>query len=169
MTSTPKHPEAVTITSVIGIDPGPTTGICLLDYVSGCAYPLPECNVTLIQTPAANAARVLEAYLVHYYQDSRVTKRYGAVEAFRTGNAAGTKMKTGDLTRQYVMTLTETLQLFGYYTQIRPAADIKPWATDKRLVRAGIIVNTSLKHAGDAGRHALYAAVKDANMKDPLA
>jgi hypothetical protein len=167
--TTPKHPSA-TIVSAIGIDPGPTTGICLMEFVGPYPYPLPECNITLIQANAANALRVLEAYLSHFYQDERIVRRVAGVEAFVTGQSAGTRGKNADLTRQYVMKFAELLQLFGYPVKIRKAGDVKPWASDKRLLRAGVPkLPDSMRHSGDGARHCLFAAVKDAHMKDPLA
>ena len=168
--TTPKHPNAVSLVSAIGIDPGPTTGICLMEFINGGAYPIPEHNITLIQASSGTALRVLEAYLAHFYGDERITGRVAGVEAFVTGQSAGTRGKNADLTRQYVMKFTELLELFGYYPKVRKAADVKPWATDKRLLRAGIPKQPdSMRHSLDAARHCLYAAVKDAHQKDPLA
>lgn len=158
------------ITSVIGVDPGPTTGVCLMEFIDGGDYPLPECNITLFQAGSGNALRLLEAYLAHYYQDERITRRYAQVEKFVTGNSAGTRGGKADLTRQYVMKFAEVLQLFGYYTQIRPAADMKPWATARRLTAAGVPKQPdTMRHAVDAAGHCLFAACRDAHIKDPLA
>lgn len=168
--TTPKHPNAVQIISAVGIDPGPTTGICLMEFVEGQSYPIPECNITLIQANAGTALRVLEAYLTHFYQDDRIIKRVAGVEAFVTGQSAGTRGKNADLTRQYVMKFAEMLELFGYYPKIRKAGDVKPWASDKRLLRAGVPKQPdSMRHSLDGARHCLFAAVKDAHVKDPLA
>jgi hypothetical protein len=167
--TTPKHPSA-NIVSAIGIDPGPTTGICLMEFVGDSPYPLPECNVTLIQANAGTALRVLEAYLSHFYKDERIVQRVAGVEAFVTGSSAGTRGKNADLTRQYVMKFAEMLSLFGYHPSIRKAGDVKPWASDKRLLRAGVPkLPDSMRHSADGARHCLFAAVKDAHMKDPLA
>lgn len=160
----------VEIVSVVGIDPGKTTGICLMEYVDGQPYPIPECNITLFQVYHSNALRVLEAYLAHFYADERIVKRFAGVEKFETGASAGTRGKSADLTRQFEIKFVEMLQLFGYYTKIRKAGDVKPWATDKRLERAGLPKpTTDTRHQSDGGRHCLFAAVNDAHMKDPLA
>jgi hypothetical protein len=68
------------------------------------------------------------------------------------------------------MQFAEQLQMWGYRVTIkRCAADVKPWATDKRLEAAGMLGHTSdMKHANDAARHALYTAKHDARMEDPL-
>jgi hypothetical protein len=168
--TTPKHPDSNGIVSAIGIDPGPTTGICLMEFIEPVSYPLPECNVTLIQANAGTALRVLEAYLSHFYKSDRITCRVAGVEAFVTGSSAGTRGKNADLTRQYVMKFAEMLELFGYHPSIRKAGDVKPWASDKRLLRAGVPkLPDSMRHSADGARHCLFAAVKDAHMKDPLA
>lgn len=170
------------ITSVIGIDPGPTTGICLMEFI-GPDYPLPEHNITLFQASSGNALRLLEAYLRVYYQDARVTRRFAQVEKFITGNSAGTRSGDADLTRQYVMKFAELLGACGYSVKIRPAADMKPWATPRRLQAAGVMaalgvkpkagllpkVPDSMRHAGDGAGHCLFAACRDAQIKDPLA
>ena len=52
---------------------------------------------------------------------------------------------------------------------IRPAATVKPWATDERLKKAGLLaVCHGMPHAADAMRHLLYRAVRDAGVPDPL-
>lgn len=161
------------ITSVIGIDPGPTTGLCLMEFVDGGGYPLPEHNITMIQANSGTALRVLEAYLSHYYRDERITRRFAGVEAFETGSSAGTRGKNADLTRQYVMKFAELLELCNYYPKIRKAGDVKPWASNHRLIRAGVPgppkYDGKMSHAADAARHCLFAAVRDAHIKDPLA
>jgi hypothetical protein len=168
------------IISVIGCDPGPTTGLCFLDYVPyNGVYALPQVS-GLIQVDSANAVLILQAMLQTWYADeSKVQKRFASVEAFVTGRSAGTKGPQADVTRQLVMQLSECLQMYGYAAKIRKAADVKPWATDKRLQRAGIApvksvtgqsgTSGKLKDAYDAARQALFSARWDANMKDPLA
>jgi hypothetical protein len=51
----------------------------------------------------------------------------------------------------------------------RPAAAVKPRATDTRLDRAGLLAPTrGMPHARSAARHALYAAVPAGLLADPL-
>jgi hypothetical protein len=46
---------------------------------------------------------------------------------------------------------------------------VKPWATDTRLAAAGLMEpTTGMRHARDAARHALFAAVKTYGLPDPL-
>jgi hypothetical protein len=162
------------IVSIVGVDPGPTTGLCFLDYRVSTEHQNSELvTVTLLQTPALTADALLEAMLARWYSPANetITGRYAAVEKFVTGRSAGTRGPDADVTRQLVMELTERLQLYAYPVKIRPAAEVKPWATGKRLEHAGITCSgaTAMRHSLDAARHALFAAVKDAGMKDPLA
>ncbi|TDB80191.1 hypothetical protein E1091_19330 [Micromonospora fluostatini] len=51
----------------------------------------------------------------------------------------------------------------------RSAAEVKPWATDLRLAAAGLLdLTKGMRHARDAARHALYCAVRDLGLADPL-
>jgi hypothetical protein len=46
---------------------------------------------------------------------------------------------------------------------------VKPWATDERLEAAGLLdLTKGMRHARDAARHALFTAVKDGGVPDPL-
>src|SRR5580698_6810241 len=100
------------ILSVVGIDPGPTTGLCFLDYQTGTLGIPPQPQVTLLQVDGYAADAVLEAMLARWYGTaSPVDDRYAAVEKFVTGRSAGTKGPDAGVTRQLVMELTERLQL----------------------------------------------------------
>jgi hypothetical protein len=94
--------------------------------------------------------------------------RFGQGYAFVTWQSAGTRGAPAEVTRQLVFQLLESLQSFGYRTQLRKAADVKTWATDKRLKTAGILRPPEMRHANDASRHGLFTAVRDAYMEDPL-
>lgn len=162
--------------SVIGVDPGPTTGFCFLDYVK---LPLsdvyrPQPQSMLFQADGNSARTLLEDVLRgRESYGVEITKKFAGVEKFVTGRSAGTKGSNADVTRQLVMELTETLQLFGYKVKIRPAADVKPWATDKRLIAAGIKGASGIHGKGrdsyDGSRQALHVARWDAFLPDPLA
>lgn len=163
------------IDSTIGIDPGPTTGMCFLDYEAGQLV-----GKTLLQCDAASAAVVLKGLLYAYYdsrrrmyRDADIGRRVGSVEKFVTGASAGTRGKAADVTRELVMELTEVLQLFGYAVKIRAAADVKPKWTDKRLVAAGVAprmldLKHEFRHAHDAARHCLCGAREAGVIADPL-
>jgi hypothetical protein len=54
---------------------------------------------------------------------------------------------------------------------VRPVADVKRWAGDERLKRAGlldIVSPAAMRHAKSAAWHALYCAVHDCGLPDPL-
>ena len=159
------------IVSVIGADPGPTTGLSFLDYDRSITTGSPVLvSWTVLQVNGDSAVAVLAAIMA---ERTRVLgrvmmKRYAQVEPFVTGQSAGTKGATADYTRQQAFQLVEQLQLWGYPAQLRKAADVKVWATDKRLKAAGILCPPENRHGNDASRHALFCAVHDAHLPDPL-
>lgn len=163
----------MSVVSCIGVDPGVTTGFCLLEYLPQPdeAYSSKPDNVILLQADADSAKWVLEGLLGAYYLDERIIKKTASVEAFRNGNSAGTTGKAADTTRQLVMILAETLQLYGYQVKVRTAADVKTWANDKRIKAAGMqasSIHGKSRDSYDGYRQALYSARWDAFMKDPL-
>jgi hypothetical protein len=157
------------IDSCVGCDPGPATGLCFLDYQDGRLV-----GRTLLQAEGSTAVIVLRGLLQAYYSDgARHYRRVGSVEKFLTGAGAGSRGKNADVTRQLVYELAEVLQLFGYQVAIRPAADVKPWASSKRLVAAGIVssekgMHGDMNHSYDAARHCLYGAHEAGVIRDPL-
>jgi hypothetical protein len=166
------------IDSAIGCDPGPATGLCFLDYHEGRLV-----GRTLLQVIGPDAPVVLKGMLLAYYMlpasdavadRKRVDgRRVASVEKFVTGASAGSRGKNADVTRQLVMELAEVLQLFGYAVKIRPAADVKPWASDRRLAAAGVVsslkgMHGDMNHAYDAARHCLYGAREAGVIRDPL-
>lgn len=162
------------IDTCIGIDPGPMTGMSFLDYVSGHLV-----GKTLLQCDGASAPVILKSMLYANYGDRNMHavpvygRKVAALEKFVTGTSAGSRGKAADVTRELVFELAEVLQAFGYRAAIRPAADVKPWATDKRLVAAQVIpsekgMRTEFRHAYDAARHCLYGAWQAGAVQDPL-
>lgn len=60
-------------------------------------------------------------------------------------------------------------ELSGVTVVQRSAAEVMPWASDKRLSAIGLLsVTKGMPHARAASRHALFAAVRDGGMPDPL-
>jgi hypothetical protein len=159
------------ISSCVGADPGPATGLCFLDYDRGHLV-----GRTLLQSEGATAAYVLQSLIegrCRTLDPAETGKRIASVEKFVTGAGAGSRGKNADVTRQLVMELTEVLQMSGYTVTIRPAADVKPWASNKRLVAAGIYssekaMHSDMGHAADAARHCLYGAHEAGITADPL-
>jgi hypothetical protein len=172
----------VTLDSCVGADPGPATGLCFLDYDSGRLV-----GRTLLQVIGPDAPVVLKGMLLAYYgeypkgfdaqgsysRNIKIGRRVASAEKFVTGASAGSRGKPAEVTRQLVMELAEVLELFGYAVTIRPAADVKPWASDKRLVAAGVVnsekgMHGDMNHAYDAARHCLYGAHEAGVIRDPL-
>ena len=157
------------IFSVIGIDPGPTTGLAFLNYMDDKLI-----SKTLLQADGDSSAALLEMMLATYYSDrNAVPKRFAEVESFITSKSAGTKGEAAERTRELIFEHAQILQSWSYYIERRKKADIYKrdgtgWASDKRLKAAGLLGPPEQKHANDAARHALYAAVHDARRPDPL-
>lgn len=151
----------------LGADPGPTCGIAIA-YWDGCwghpgAY---QCD--------ADSAPALLDWLAALNTEPAVigdaiTVR-AQVEEFRAGTGAGARGKNAAATRELVEELKAVLAARGVPCAVRPAATAKPWATDKRLERAGLLEVTAgmVSHARDAMRHMLFCAVHDGGVPDPL-
>lgn len=144
---------------VLGIDPGPTTGIALLAR-NGVPLVI-QCNAT--------AAWGVVAWLA---ADPMLDlPLWGGIEAFAPGRGAGARDTGAAVTRGLISELTQmtTGPLSRVVWQHRNAAAVKPWATDTRLAKAGLTGPTvGMPHARDACRHALYCAVHDLGWPDPL-
>lgn len=155
----------MSVISVIGCDPGPSTGISLLDYEDSRLT-----SWTVLQVDGDSAQGVLEAILTRRQSvlGNTIVKRYASVEPFVTGQGAGTRGAKADYTRQEAFKLVEQLQLWGYAVKLRKAADVKVWADDRKLRAAGILRPPENRHGNDASRQALFAAVHDAYLPNPL-
>jgi hypothetical protein len=96
--------------------------------------------------------------------------RVVAVERFVVRSRAGrsSDAQAGEVTRNLIGQLSIMQGLSSIEVFLRSASEVKPWATDKRLTAAGIEGLTAMRHAADAARHALFAAVKDCGVRDPL-
>lgn len=152
------------VVSVIGVDPGVTTGISFIDYIDKRIA-----GTMQLQVDHASAVALLELILGRWYNSNVIVQRWAQVEPFKTGQSAGAKGDAAEITRQQAFILGETLQVHGYHTELRKKGDIDTWGSNKRLEKAGIIRQLDgMRHANDASRHALYCAVHDAHMPDPL-
>ena len=140
------------MTTVIGIDPGPIPGIVLLEVVAGrlVTTEAAQCTAGILW----DVVRAIDADLL-------------AVERYVVGRRAGRSATSsaGQITRDQV----GALQRLYPDARLRNAGQVKPWATDTRLEAAGLLeLCKGMRHARDAGRHALYAAVHDGGLTDPL-
>lgn len=145
----------------LGADPGGTTGLAVAywddeSWVHPQAY---QCN--------AASAPALLAWLAQSNKSLRVLAQ---VEEFRAGTGAGARGRNASVTRALVGELGAVLEQAGVKYAVRPATDVKQWATDKRLDRAGLLAVTAgmPNHARDATRHMLFCAVHDGGVPDPL-
>lgn len=156
------------IDSAVGVDPGYANGLAFLDFENGRLA-----ERTLVTVNHESARGVLGAILYARYRNEGIRRRIGSVEAWVDGRPGTSAGKEAKVTRQLVMEFAEELQEFGYTVQIRKAADVKPWATDKRLVKAGIYADDAAlhgagRHAADGCRHALFGAKEQGICPDPL-
>jgi len=145
------------VTYVIGIDPGPVVGIVGLWTDRPLTPDIIQCT-----------APTLESVLSGLYPGSNTVL---AVEQFVVGPLAarGNNPQAGALARSVIRACEFWAERRGVMCHVRSAAEVKPWATDTRLTMAGLWAPTKgMRHARDAARHALFAAVKDCGLPDPL-
>lgn len=155
----------VTPTLVIGVDPGPTTGIAA--FTLGIAV-REIAGQMLMQCDAASA---------WYFVCTMITQRSApncliAIERYvvSTRSARSTDADAARVTREVIAEITRNAFAMKLRHVVeRPAVDVKRWGTDQRLRRIGLLEPTKgMPHARDAARHALYAAVHDLDFPDPL-
>lgn len=146
---------------VIGIDPGPIPGLTVLDVADGELTGVEALQCTHRLLPV-----LLEALVGETGNGTLV-----ATETFvvRGRAARSSSAGAGAVTREALNELRSLVPALGAEYRERAAAHVKPWATDLRLANAGLLEPTKgMRHARDAGRHALFAAVRDGGMPDPL-
>jgi hypothetical protein len=146
------------MTAILGVDPGGTTGIALLDGDGGAV---------LLQSTREGVLTAVEALFRRTVdQGSDVAL---AVERFVAGPRSG-KLATpagATIARALIGELTAWAKATDVVIYLRSAGEVKPWATDARLKAAGIS-HRGMPHALDAARHALFTGVKAYGMPDPL-
>lgn len=135
-------------TVIIGCDPGGTTGLCLLGAGAPLAF---QCS--------SGAALMLASLLIEASLGAHGVVLAGEAWAPGPGrgtDAAVTKKVIGDLSA------------LGQW-HWRTAGSVKPWATDEKLKVAGLLEPCrDMRHAADAMRHAMFAAVHDCGWPTPL-
>jgi hypothetical protein len=155
----------------LGIDPGPHTGLYaawwdprpLPDGREG--WTLEHCIAR--ECAAADAAAVLRGMLRGHEDGFPV--RAAGIEAFvaRRKSVKLHGVRANHIVAQ-VSELTGVLAGYGIPVIARPAGTVKPWATDKRLDEASLLLLAgSSPHVKDAGRHLLFTACQ-AGLPDPL-
>lgn len=150
---------------VIGVDPGPIPGVVVLTFTAE--------RRLLAADPIQCTARLLPGILSWLLTDRSPTMV--AVEAFVVGHRAARSSTphAGSVTRQAITEVHRVSGFAGVPVLQRSAVQVKPWATDARLDAAGVDgglleATKGMRHARDAARHALFAAVHDGGFPDPL-
>jgi hypothetical protein len=149
---------------VVGVDPGPIPGVVVLCVIDGALSPQPA----VFQCDARSAAWLVEQM---FAEDPPHEQQILAVERFVVGPRASRSSTpgAGQRTRNMLGELLALGAQLGIRVAQRSASEVKPWATDARLRTAGLLEATKgMPHARDAARHALFAAVRDCGMADPL-
>lgn len=144
----------------IGMDPGPTPGILRLTYTDQVLI-----MVDVVQCSAHTALDLLEVLL----RVPAGTEVYFGVEKF-VHNSKGGAGKAGARTRDMVGSAITMVQSGrNAWVKQRSANEVKAWATDTRLEAAGLLSEVKgMTHAKDAARHALFTAVAEGKIPDPL-
>jgi len=146
---------------VIGVDPGPVPGIVALHFDRVRLGP-----VDVIQCSAGVSGEILD----HLLSIPLWPRTLVQIERFVVGRGSMKSGRHGAVTRNQVGALKEIARTHcGDWVFERSAAAVKPWAVDDRLARAGLLEPTKgMTHARDAARHALFCAVRDGGIPDPL-
>jgi hypothetical protein len=154
------------VITVLGIDPGDTAGFLLAGWRPGerkaafaRAFQCDEASAAGLLTMIIGRAREAGAVITAAQAEAFDDRPRGGL---RGTSPAAIRAQTGDL--------EQACRRHGIPARFRPAADVKRWATDERLRRAGLLEVTAgmPAHARDAGRHCLYRAVHDSGVPDPL-
>jgi hypothetical protein len=144
------------------MDPGPTPGIVRLTYSDDRDLLM----VDVVQCSAHTALDLLEVLL----RVPAGTEVYFQGEKFVVGKGSYRTGSPGARTRDMVgsaVTMVQSGRLC--VVTLRSASQAKQWATDKRLDAAGLLGEVKgMQHAKDAARHALYTAVAEGKVPDPL-
>ena len=154
------------LVTVLGIDIGDTTGMLLPTWDRAIRKAL---EVRAFQCDRATSPLLLAWILAEY----GTLIAGGGIEAFVSGprslRLAGTR---ADPIRAQHAELTGIAEAAGVRLVSRPATEVKNWATlrdDARLKAAGLHeVTAGQPHARSGAWHALYAAVHDRGLPDPL-
>lgn len=157
----------MTAVRVIGVDPGPTPGLVLLRFNDG---PFGVCHV--VQCTHLIAPDIFRMLL----GIDPATPTIVGVERFVIGAKSYRSGSPGGVTRDLVGAIDQACrdhmhEMGSALVRLhqRNASQVKAWATDARLDKTGLLDATKgMTHARDAARHALFAAVHDGGIPDPL-
>jgi hypothetical protein len=148
--------------TVLGVDPGGTTGIALLDYRSDMGYVL---DVFLSGEMSDDVQKTFARLKLRTKLVDRV-----AVERFVVGRRSGRSSTPG--AGEKARELVGLVGTLDKPVTRRSASAVKNWATNKRLEAAGLMEPTAVTRnhhdLRDAARHALMCLVCDLGCPDPL-
>lgn len=148
---------------VVGVDPGATTGLCLLEF-----SPQPGAHLLSIEWDQVHGSADTIGWLT-----ARGPIDFLAVEDFVVGRRAGRSMTASggkaarDVIAEVLLRYRELPFSPPPVVTLRPAGLVKPWATDARLRWSGLYLPRA-RHARDAARHAMFDVVKRGLAPDPL-
>lgn len=155
---------------IIGVDPGGTTGLAVLELADGRYQCLHVDQIPAGYFPDQYASVIAGLMRADKMRDGVLV----ATEAFVVrGRAAKSRTPQGG---EHARRINGWLASFPSASarhadrlSVRSASQVKKWATDRRLAAAGILEQTKgMGHARDAQRHALFAARMDLQWPDPL-
>ena len=148
----------------LGIDPGPVPGFVELRYLDRRIV-----DVHVVQCTANAALPVFTTLLAECSAaawDTVVQIEQFVISRRATRSATAS---AGAMTRDLIAQLEHEAHQLGATPVLRSAVQVKPWASDERLDVVGLLEATKgMRHAKDAARHALFAAVREAHQPDPL-
>jgi hypothetical protein len=153
---------------VFGVDPGPTPGIAMLHYVDGRLA-----HANLVQATWPVSVEIFCSLMDNGRAKWPMT--LVGCERFVT---RGRTDRSGRLTLDLVGMLQQLCDEQEVAFLQRTASQVKTWATDNRLKAVAqprpatgktlLDLTTGMRHARDAARHALFTAVHDGLIPDPL-
>ena len=152
--------------TVLGIDPGDTAGFLLAGWVPGGRR---AAFARAFQCDGASAPGLCEMILA-------AGPRPGAVQIEAFDDRPGVRGLHGTrppAIRAQIDAMAVRFREAGVPVFTRRAADVLPWinAGDERLARAGLLDAVSpatMRHARSAAWHALFCAVRNCGVPDPL-
>jgi hypothetical protein len=147
--------------NIIGVDPGPASGITTLHWSHDPGEPKPVIIWRAYQCNAGSARSLLELIL-HTWEGEWAG---GQIEHFVPSNLPGSPT-----TVRLENELAEAAADQGVPLMRKPMASVKTWASDRRMTaaRAWAAIPAKMVDARAAGKHGLYCAVSGGHIPDPL-
>lgn len=147
----------------IGMDPGPRPGLVALTYSEGILV-----GVKVVQCSANMAVDLLRWWVHNEYVRGILghVEVYFGVERY-VDRQTGRSSRAGNITKDMVGEAVQACTGRAFVA-LNNASRVKTWATDGRLLAAGLMEPTrGMPHARDAARHALFTAVLEGKIPDP--